>query len=405
MSHFITFKGFRAIVLGYAKTDSGFVYLRMAGEHNAVKAIWACLVGSRESQQKKWAEIQVGPYSGILPIEGIQYRTIQASLPHGCLDLAMLHPAMTAADVAGHDESPLYFIKSTDQSGPPPAFFERLSNRLHLPLLPEWADWLWADGLAGLPSDYASNRAIFPLDTLGDDRVYLVYTNGVKALWQKIIKRNASLLRLPANEALVTAWQSCGGTITGNVEYIDVSLAQAVYLYDQAREVAKTASGEGRAAWMILREQLYGFLNRAVEEGLITVVGWDVKQEVEKSLRTGVLPYDDKHDISGSLIYAARKLKRHYEPGRGDGLLPEKAVESLNRAEQALVGLSGQMAGFVSEAEQSLYAYYQPIAEQLRQAMDNQTYPGSVGMIRPYQGTYYMDRVREIKTPAKFSFF
>ncbi len=54
----IKYEGFTAYILGYAKTDEGFVYLRMVGPHNAVKAIWATLVGAQKTQKEKWQRIQ-----------------------------------------------------------------------------------------------------------------------------------------------------------------------------------------------------------------------------------------------------------------------------------------------------------------------------------------------------------
>jgi hypothetical protein len=422
----IKFEGFQAILLGYAKTDDGFVYLRMLGAHNAVKAIWACLVGSPQSEAKNWAAIQVGSQTGIKPQKGVHYKTISARLPHGLLDLAMLHPQATTADVDDDEAAPLYFVLGQGQAGPPAGFFERLNRRLHLPLLPGWEAWLWRDGLDGvMMPGRGKKRTVYELTATGQDRVFRVSTNGAKETWQAIVEKNARLLRVALTAAQVAAlrgWTGEAGKETGGDDplaprlasllaklqgmdgggHLDVSIAEAACLHEEVRSVAEVlpAGSEERAAWVVLRETLHGFLVEAVEKGFVFVADWRIEREVEQVEQQGMLPYDNQHSIGGSLVYAVRKLKRHYKPGTGDGKPPAEAAAALQKAAAALAAL--QVQGFGQEAERAMYDYYMPILAQLQQARADEVYPESVGMIAAYQGSYYLERVQEKRTPAAF---
>jgi hypothetical protein len=424
---YIKFEGFRAILLGYAGTDDGFVYLRMLGAHNAVKAIWACLVGSPKSQAEKWAAMRVGDERGIKPQKGVKYRTVSARLPHGLLDLAMLHPQATTADVDDDGEVPLYFVLSKGKAGSPAGFFERLNRRLHLPLLPEWETWLWRDGLNGIMASGRMGKryTIHEMAAIGQARVFRVSTNGARETWQAIVEKNARLLRVALTAAQVVGlrgWVGEAGKETDDSDplaphlasllaklqslaeggRLDVTIAEAVCLYEHVRGIAEVlpAGGEERAAWVVLRETLHGFLVEAAEKGFVFVADWHVEREVQQVEQQGTLPYDRQHGIGGKLILAVRRLKKHYKPGTGDGKLPAEAAAALQDAAAALSALQAQ--GFGQEAEKAMYDYYMPILAQLQQAHADEVYPESVGMIAAYRGSYYLERVQEKRTPAAF---
>jgi hypothetical protein len=137
--------GFRAALVGYVDNygwDNGLAYLRMVGTHNAVRAIWAGLVGDNKRQRKAKTNWEVKIGSSHVQVGAVKYHTVSAVLPSGQLDLVMLHPFCTVANAS----STVVFIADAEAEGPPPGWFERLNAACKLPLLPGWAELLWERG-------------------------------------------------------------------------------------------------------------------------------------------------------------------------------------------------------------------------------------------------------------------
>ncbi len=385
----IKHEGFTAYILGYAKTDEGFVYLRMVGPHNAVKAIWATLVGAQKTQKEKWQRIQVGPSTGIAPVKGVRYQTFQATLKGGYLDLAMVHPNATIQpDETG--PSILYFIQPKGVDGPPPGFFERLNSHLPLPLLPDWEDWLWHDALNG-PNGW---QTIFPLVTIGVDQVYQVSLLGdALRRWKTIIKKNASLVRVSLQDINLASWDDpLAAKLRG--QYADITLDEAIRLYDHVRDYADAKHGSERAAWVILREQLYIRLKQEYLDGVIAVYDWNETQETVQIERRGRHPYDVRNRIGKNAIYATKKMKRHYKQS-GDGILPRRGQEALDFAIQALDQAS-------PNTEQSLLDYYNPILAELQQAHAEKRRPDLDNVVE-YWGVYHEPKIKTIRDPRSFA--
>jgi len=64
------------------------------------------------------------------------------------LDVTLTHP-MLWPDHKDVDEKSFRLLSLATDDGMPSHFFEWLKIQLDIPLKPEWAEWLWADGLTG----------------------------------------------------------------------------------------------------------------------------------------------------------------------------------------------------------------------------------------------------------------
>lgn len=401
----VSVKGFHAAVLGYAY-DSGLIYLRFVGVHNAVRAIWAHLVSDR-AQSGQWLDVRVGKSSGLSLHKGVRYRVLQTPLPDGLLDMAFLHPRLTTADDGEEDPESIYFVLLKGQAGPPPGLFERLNRHLSLPLLPEWAGWLWCDGLAGLPDPqgYSGPRTtITPLDTPGVEQVYQVSLNSALHTWQAIVRKNASLLTLAVSTAqaadlaaglppdapatLLERWPAAGGDL-------EVNLAEAIVLYGRAQALAGRTSGLEHNRWLALQTRLYVWLSRAASEGLIDVVDWERKPERRRARVYERLPYDQQHRLYENLRQVTADFRRAYGVG-GDGQPEADSLAALAQAEAALAGLNGQLPGLASPAEQEMIAHYRPLLEALQRAHREREFPhGSAATA--YKTYYEVERIEEKK--------
>jgi hypothetical protein len=141
-------KGFKAVLLAYCANRDGLLYMRLLAPPTADKAIWAVLNsakarrGSRlETVKPRWPNDR---YSwGISMARGQRYLSPRVVLPCGYTDMAFIHPDATT------NAGKTFYLVSEEPCAdePPPAFFPMLNARLSLPLLPQWAAWLWTKGL------------------------------------------------------------------------------------------------------------------------------------------------------------------------------------------------------------------------------------------------------------------
>jgi len=92
----------------------------------------------------------------------------------------------------------------------PPEFYDRLFGAIKEPMMPEWADWLWTDGLQ-IPTDHKGrkiwHRAPVKLIEGHNLNAYEVTTQG--EVWRYVIRKHLGLLhQIKYNKALGRRWDS-----------------------------------------------------------------------------------------------------------------------------------------------------------------------------------------------------
>lgn len=185
----ITCKGLEAVCLNHISDGwgTGTIFLRMLGPYNAVKGIWADLVSA---DMKKSGESRTEIDSATVYFEKhLKYITVSKHLSkRGLLEMAFLHPRVTARL---DEETKTFYVLAPDDSVPD-SFFPRLDALLHLPLLPEWAEWLWKIGFEGVETAryrdtvYKQQMIEKVSPRVGDITAYKVLAGQVN-LWYKAI--------------------------------------------------------------------------------------------------------------------------------------------------------------------------------------------------------------------------
>ena len=115
--------------------DETLVYLEMVGAKQSVKANWAALIGGGKVHWLGRKRIQ---------LEGMKHHVrIQSTLPCGWANHILMHKQASLKEM--NPERPFYLLD--DGIRPiPPLFYPMLNKALALPLLPEWAGYLWENG-------------------------------------------------------------------------------------------------------------------------------------------------------------------------------------------------------------------------------------------------------------------
>ena len=115
--------------------DDTLVYLEMVGAKQSVKANWAALVGGGKVHWIGRKRIR---------LDGMkEHVKIQATLPCGWADHILIHKQASLKEM--NPEQPFYLLD--DGTRPiPSVFYPMLNKCLALPLLPEWAGYLWENG-------------------------------------------------------------------------------------------------------------------------------------------------------------------------------------------------------------------------------------------------------------------
>ena len=115
--------------------DNTLVYLEMLGHKEAGKANWAALMGGGKTHWLDGTRIQ---------LDGMKAHVkMQTSLPCGWVDHVLLHKQ--ASLKAMNPEAPFYLLD--DGSQPiPPLFYAMLNKALAIPIMSEWALYLWQNG-------------------------------------------------------------------------------------------------------------------------------------------------------------------------------------------------------------------------------------------------------------------
>lgn len=123
-----------AIVLD--SDDDNIAYLEMVGHKQAVRANWVALVGKKV----RW----IGGQSVYL--DGMKAQVmVRASLPCGWVDHILIHKQ---ASIREMNPEELFFLLDDGQQSIPPLFFPMLNKCLAVPVLAEWAGYLWENGRA-----------------------------------------------------------------------------------------------------------------------------------------------------------------------------------------------------------------------------------------------------------------
>lgn len=129
--------------------ENSLVYLEMVGAKESVKANWAALMGGNRVHWLGARRIEM---------EGMkQHIKIQATLPCGWVSQVLLHKQASLKEM--NPEQPFYLLDDgakpiLHQDGCqlatrwsiPPLFYPMLNKCLSLPLLAEWAGYLWENG-------------------------------------------------------------------------------------------------------------------------------------------------------------------------------------------------------------------------------------------------------------------
>jgi hypothetical protein len=121
--------------------DDTLVYLEMVGAKQSVQANWAALVGAcggHRGSKVHWLGRQRVRLDGMK-----EHVKIQATLPCGWANQILIHKQASLKEM--NPERPFYLLDDGTQAIPP-LFYAMLNKCLALPLLPDWADYLWADG-------------------------------------------------------------------------------------------------------------------------------------------------------------------------------------------------------------------------------------------------------------------
>ena len=115
--------------------DDTLVYLEMIGAKQSVKANWAALVGGGKVHWLGRKRIR---------LDGMKAHVkIQATLPCGWANHILIHKQASLKEM--NPEQPFYLLDDGTQPIPP-LFYPMLNKCLALPLLPEWAGYLWENG-------------------------------------------------------------------------------------------------------------------------------------------------------------------------------------------------------------------------------------------------------------------
>jgi hypothetical protein len=121
--------------------DETLVYLEMVGAKQSVKANWAALVGGGGGNSRvHWLGRKRIRLDGMK-----EHVKIQATLPCGWANHILIHKQASLKEM--NPEQPFYLLDDGTQPIPP-LFYPMLNKCLALPLLPEWAGYLWENGRA-----------------------------------------------------------------------------------------------------------------------------------------------------------------------------------------------------------------------------------------------------------------
>jgi hypothetical protein len=114
--------------------NDNIIYLQMLGNKQAVRANWAALVAKKAC----WIGGQRVYLNGMKA-----HLLLKASLPCGWVDHILIHKQASIREM--NPEEPFFLLDDGRQSIPP-LFYAMLNKCLAVPVLDEWARYLWENG-------------------------------------------------------------------------------------------------------------------------------------------------------------------------------------------------------------------------------------------------------------------
>jgi hypothetical protein len=164
-------KGLAVLMPALATDDVGdtLVYLEMVGVKQSVKANWAALVGGGKVHWLGRKRVS---------LEGMkEHVKIQSTLPCGWANHILIHKQASLKEM--NPEQPFYLLDDGTQPIPP-LFYPMLNKCLALPLLPDWAEYLWENG---------RERSLISLLDEGEGQGYAAWRALPAAEeWQKLVQ-------------------------------------------------------------------------------------------------------------------------------------------------------------------------------------------------------------------------
>ncbi len=157
--------------------DDTLIYLEMIGAKQSVKANWAALVGGDKVHWLGRKRIR---------LDGMkEHVKIQATLPCGWANHILIHKQASLKEM--NPEQPFYLLDDSKRPALsqskwpiPPLFYPMLNKCLALPLLPEWAGYLWENGRL---------RRLITLLDAGEGQGYAAWqVLPVPDEWQAVVK-------------------------------------------------------------------------------------------------------------------------------------------------------------------------------------------------------------------------
>lgn len=130
-------KGFPIHSPALVRDETTLVYMELLGPRQAVKANWAALRQHKKSRYFYGGGLEVTKEDK--PI------TLKTTLPCGWDHWCLIH-RQASYDKLTPQETFYLIDDNTTQSGPPSSFIRFLAKSLSIPILPEWAEYLWIEG-------------------------------------------------------------------------------------------------------------------------------------------------------------------------------------------------------------------------------------------------------------------
>jgi hypothetical protein len=148
--------------------NDNIVYLEMVGHKQSVRANWAALVGKKVC----WIGGQRVYLDGMK-----EHVMVKSSLPCGWVDHILIHKQASIREM--NPEEPFFLLDDGNQAIPP-LFYPMLNKCLAVPVLEEWAGYLWENG---------RSRNLITLMNDGQGQGYAAWrTLPTPDVWQEVIQ-------------------------------------------------------------------------------------------------------------------------------------------------------------------------------------------------------------------------
>lgn len=152
----------RSTVAVMDEEEDTIVALQLLGESVAVRSNWAGLVNGRARHYIEGAYVELPGMKGHFKLE--------ARLPCGWKELWLVHKQASYREM--NPALPFFYLLDDGRTSPPPGFILMLDKAIDTPVLPAWAQALWAAAvrqkLARLCHDHAYGMAAWKVLAAGD---------------------------------------------------------------------------------------------------------------------------------------------------------------------------------------------------------------------------------------------